>query len=710
MKCLLSRARFLLLLLLLPLAPVFALAEEKETIFYGLDMSGTLVGYLEMTLIEPEAPGKPRVLESTVFAKMTLLEQPFDLNVEELYHLDPETGRVVYFDSRTEMGSMVLGNTVDIGEDEARVTPKAGGAPTTVALDPEVRVDDPLHFGFLLEDLAAHEGAKKTYRSFDFNTCQVSDMTATYRGEKTATLEGVEHPCHVFEFVDTGTGLAGTLWAHAETGRMFRIELSTGMTVYRAAPAVIGKIKRAELNDLLLAMVDVGIADFASISYMKVRAKLNTAGEVVTAESLNVPGQKFTGTVTNNVVEGVFEIAHPRYGGENAPVFPPDLGGDEELAKLLEPELLLEADDPILIDFAEKLTEGAENSWDAAVRLSRWVADEIVYEIPGGSARATFDSRRGECGSHSRLLVAFCRGVGIPSRVVSGCMYAPNYGGCFGQHAWTEVWMGEAGWIPVDCTAKEVDFVDSGHIRLGTQAGFMPEEMEILEHRLGTGEEAPKGTLGSFANPLWKAGETYTFTYTVDGSLAGTDSFTVESIETEDGETVITCTTALEVGAKVVTGGFQIDGNGRPLAYSLEGKVGTVEYTVDCTFDEEGVHGEAVQTGRPDREWNIPLPDEIYLLDNNNFSGYAFLLAAMPRDEPATFLIKVFHPSSMQILPVQITVGEKEAIEVGGASHDCTVCDVVIAGPPLKLWGDGQGRILRETEAGGRMGVELVLD
>ena len=57
----------------------------------------------------------------------------------------------------------------------------------------------------------------------------------------------------------------------------------------------------------------------------------------------------------------------------------------------------------VLIKKAKELTEGAIDSWDAVRRLSRWVGTEIAGAIPGGSARQTYDNRKGECGAHSRL-------------------------------------------------------------------------------------------------------------------------------------------------------------------------------------------------------------------------------------------------------------------------------------------------------------------
>lgn len=157
----------------------------------------------------------------------------------------------------------------------------------------------------------------------------------------------------------------------------------------------------------------------------------------------------------------------------------------------MEPEPLIESDDPVLKKKAEELTAGSRDVWDAAKRLSRWIAEEIGYDIPeGGSARNTYDLREGECGAHSKLFAAFCRALGIPARAVWGCTYIPNLGGAFGQHAWSEVYIGESGWITLDTTNREIDYVDSGHIRLAEltslQIAWNPKKLDILDFEAGT--------------------------------------------------------------------------------------------------------------------------------------------------------------------------------------------------------------------------------
>jgi len=195
-------------------------------------------------------------------------------------------------------------------------------------------------------------------------------------------------------------------------------------------------------------------------------------------------------------------MAYPRYDGAGAPPFPPpDFSKDASLRPHLEANDMIQAGDAVLRDKAREITAGSRDSWEAARRLSAWVATEIKGAIPGGiTARGTFDQRAGECGGHSFLMAALGRSVGIPARVVWGALYVPDGGGAFGRHGWNEVYMGAAGWIPLDTTIRETDYVDSGHLRIGMFQSSVAtnldlREVEILEHRLAppAGPQAGSG-------------------------------------------------------------------------------------------------------------------------------------------------------------------------------------------------------------------------
>ena len=89
--------------------------------------------------------------------------------------------------------------------------------------------------------------------------------------------------------------------------------------------------RRADLNPAVMTKTDASIPAVRRISFMRVRAAMQPTGVWLTPEALNVPGQRFQGTVTNNRVEGVFEIAHPRYDGARAPALPADFSKNPAL-------------------------------------------------------------------------------------------------------------------------------------------------------------------------------------------------------------------------------------------------------------------------------------------------------------------------------------------------------------------------------------------
>jgi hypothetical protein len=376
-----------------------------------------------------------------------------------------------------------------IDGDRAKIKSMPSDTTKEVLLPPDVILGNSIWSPHLLRDFGANKPDTKRYKEFNILDGEIQDTTYRKKGIETLKIAGREYSAYVFDTINHKIGLKTTVWIDTERGYLLKAELPT-RTIALASKSVRSKIKRVNVDDDIIAKVGVTISDLRAISSMKVEASLEPIGCWITPEGLNVPGQTFEGTVEENRINGVFKINHKKYDGVNAPPFPPDFSVDETLKSYLEPEELIESNDPVLIQKAEELTEGSQDAWDAAKRLSRWVAEEIGYDIPGGgSARNTYDLRAGECGAHSKLFAAFCRAVGIPARVVWGCMYIPNAGGGFGQHGWNEVYMGDAGWITLDTTIREIDYVDSGHIRLGEltsmQIAWNPKKLKILDFEAG---------------------------------------------------------------------------------------------------------------------------------------------------------------------------------------------------------------------------------
>jgi hypothetical protein len=287
----------------------------------------------------------------------------------------------------------------------------------------------------------------------------------------------------VLEETDLSSATKTILWLNKVDGFTVKANVA-GRNIYLTDKSVMYRITIANMDNVLFVKVGKLIPDSLNLSLLRIKAEVNSYGENITSTSLNFPGQKFEGSVTNGYINGVFEIKPVSYKGKNAPPFPPKFMESSEIKKYLDPEIAIESDDPQIVSEAKRITSGSIDSWEAAVRLSEWIAENISGAVPGGiSAINTLKTREAECSGHSRLLTAFCRAVGIPARLVTGCVYTAKYNGSFGQHAWTEIYMGDAGWIAVDATLHETDFIDAGHIRFGEKSNFQPVSIQILDYR-----------------------------------------------------------------------------------------------------------------------------------------------------------------------------------------------------------------------------------
>ena len=476
--------------------------EDTSTRFYAIEINGVLCGYSDIVPSAVSLEGRDALLvDQNMFLMISALGSEVNTTIRITYHVDPTTDQFFRCASDITQGPTHITSEIRIEGDSAVMRSSLSSEEKVTPLPPDIVLETPLTSPHLVRDFVGTDLLERVYNVLDVRECTVHRKRYVRVDSTALEVENTEYAALVFDEVDLTNGVKARLWMEPATGEGLRVEIAGGSRVFtRSGRSVTKQIRRASLDDNIFAKANVAIPNIKEISFMKVKATIEPMGLWVSEESLNVPGQEFQGTVDENIIEGIFEIRHTRYDGKNAPPFPPGGAYDDALTAYTEPEQFIESDDPVLAVRARAITDGARDSWDAARRLSRWVADSINYAIPGGgTARRTYDTRSGECGAHSILLAAFCRSVGIPARVVWGCMYTPNRGGSFGQHGWTEIHMGKAGWVSVDATADEIDFLDSGHLRLGelksASIAFNAKTMEILDYRAGemtmTGAEGP---------------------------------------------------------------------------------------------------------------------------------------------------------------------------------------------------------------------------
>jgi hypothetical protein len=145
-----------------------------------------------------------------------------------------------------------------------------------------------------------------------------------------------------------------------------------------------------------------------------------------------------------------------------APALPAALPA--EIRPHLDPEVLVQSDNPRIRTLAGEITAGAVDDWDRARRINAWVNARLdkrpVASLP--SALAVLDARVGDCNEHTVLAVALLRAAGVPARAAIGVVWSEELDG-FGYHAWPEVWLGR--WVWMDPTFGQ-EVADATHVKL----------------------------------------------------------------------------------------------------------------------------------------------------------------------------------------------------------------------------------------------------
>jgi hypothetical protein len=456
-----------------------------HTYYFGVEIDGILCGHSVEQVCPLEKDGRQILDQSAdVTVKLSILGTGMDILFRIHAGVDPATEKLLFYESSIRQGNASIQSVSTVKGDTVFYTGNSSPGIKKIPLSSDIILEIPMRSPHLLRDFIRGGEKERTYRVYEPIRGEIIEKGYRWIGEEELAFGDSVFNTMVLEEKDLSSMTRSKIWLNKEDGFQVKV-LVAGRHIYLADASVMKKIKVIDLDNVIFARVNKVIPDFQQMTYLKVQARIQGQGGEVTAESLNRPGQVFTGTVADNFIDGTFELQPVRYDGNHAPPFPADYRGIPEIQKYLKPEILIESDHPDILNESQKITQGATDSWDAAVRLSKWVAHNIRGAIPGGgSAINTYNMREAECGGHSRLLAAFCRAVGIPARLSIGCVYTSHHGGSFGQHGWTEVYLGEAGWIPVDATFFEYDYIDAGHLWLGEKTTFQPEEMQILDYQI----------------------------------------------------------------------------------------------------------------------------------------------------------------------------------------------------------------------------------
>ena len=460
-------ARVLLLVVILMLGVLAQSQTHTQKLFMGIELNDVLCGYSEVHLKDFNVnENKYLQIDQKTYFSFKAVGRDISQKQIFTYKIDQETGNFFYHDSYMEQGEQSMSASMEVKGDSILISDSHNEGNQKIFLPDDVILPNIVFYPYLRKDFGIDKLETRTYTMFDVRSGKVRETAYKNKGREEIFLNGKEYDAVIVSESNPQTGLITKYWIDIESGLRLKMESQNNIRIYLADMTVMNSLTQGNWDDIIFIKTNQQIDRIRGITAMTIKADL----EAIPASShhiLNVPGQTFKGKISGNLINGVFEVKHDRYKGEFSLPFGQRNNFAEDVRIFLKPDEIIESDAPELVCLSKKITEGSSDLWEAARRLSTWVADNIDGSVHGGSALETYKRGDGACGSQSMLMAALCRAAGIPARVVWGCMYTPEYGGSFGHHGWNEVFMGEAGWIPIDVTIHEIDYVDSGHIRLG---------------------------------------------------------------------------------------------------------------------------------------------------------------------------------------------------------------------------------------------------
>ena len=270
-----------------------------------------------------------------------------------------------------------------------------------------------------------------------------------------------------------------------------------GETVREESP--MGMRIEVEPREVALALPhDAPVPDLVRAVAVPVKGNLpaQIAGNKVRLRLKNVPLDDFPLlTGGRQLLQGdVLTVQQRRlktggwYGGFRIPY----VGGD--MKKYLEPEPLVQSDDPEIAALARRIVGDERDVLRASRLLHEWVHENLEKVNSAGvpSAVEVLQTRSGDCNEHTVLYVALARSVGIPTRTAVGLVWANARGAGPGlyYHAWPEVYAGVSGiahfkgtdqlggWYALDPTLGQ-EPADVGHLRF--LVGGLDRQVDLLK-------------------------------------------------------------------------------------------------------------------------------------------------------------------------------------------------------------------------------------
>jgi len=472
-----------LLSLSLPCVSDDAKAFEPYEAWYVLKLGGQKAGHMHAALKLEDG----KIVNETAMI-LAIKRGETELRIEQSSRFVETTDyEPLSVKSAMKLALMATEQEIDFTGDQWTVTAKNAGQQT------QTKVDPPDVDWLTPGGMAAYlkEAIDKGDKEISVTTLDPSMGTTPVTIKMT---RGETKDIEVF-----GRVTPATLWTTTLTNAP-GIEIQqwtddTGQPVKQMIPLMPGMEIEMLLADKDLALAEFDAPEMLAASFIKPDKpiknprKLKRAVFDVTLEDLKekigdgIPNAGFQKTewVDNDTLRIEIDLSKPAT----------PIGTDNDVAYLNATSMLNFKDKKVKEVMRSALKEqdfillgekGLRNATPLAESLRNKVRTHIEAKdlsVGFASASETARTKQGDCTEHACLLAAVLRGAGIPSRTVTGLVYADQFAGergIFGFHMWTQAWIrpdgGDKGyWLDLDAAMPgQVDGFDATHIALSTSA------------------------------------------------------------------------------------------------------------------------------------------------------------------------------------------------------------------------------------------------
>jgi hypothetical protein len=430
-----------------------------DAVFLGNDK----VGYVHTTIRPAREDGKDLVhVQVETVMNIKRFSQSTEMKLD-YSSVETPAGKVLRLDNRGVTG--VESRTMGVAQDNSMLlTMETAGKKSTRTIPWGDDVLGPGAEDRLLRKKPLKAGEQLSYRSFMPDLNRV--ITNVYYGEEmedTKMLDGstrrLQRVRAQIEGIPELKNFKTYLWVD-EKGETQKTTttMMAGMTTYRVSKEVAtapSSVFSADFGEKTLVKVDRQIpkAFEAEEIVYRIQLKDEAPDEVFPQDER----QSITKSDNGEWLLTIHAID---------PLRSPKVASVINRQDFLRSTNYLQTDNPKVIAVAKQAVGDAQDPWEQAQRIERWVYDNLKeknFSKVFDSAAVVAEKLEGDCTEHGVLLAAMARVVGIPSRVAVGLVYAQRLG-AFGFHMWAEVYVGGR-WVPLDGTLGR-GHASPAHIKL----------------------------------------------------------------------------------------------------------------------------------------------------------------------------------------------------------------------------------------------------